>query len=115
MNVYVDGSGGDNSRYGFYIKETGESKCEYLPNMTNNEAEYRGIITALEQIGPTDKHIMIYSDSKIAVNQINHEYHIKKKHLRDLASKVWELLPGLPNCEIVWIPRDENIAGKMLG
>jgi len=28
ISIYVDGSGGDNSGYGFYVKETGESFYE---------------------------------------------------------------------------------------
>jgi ribonuclease HI len=47
--------------------------------------------------------------------QINHEYSIKKDTLRDLARKIWLLIKEYPSVEIKWIPREENLAGKMLG
>ena len=115
MQVYVDGSGGPKSKYGFFIKDTGKSLCQSLPGITNNEAEYRAIVAALKEIGNTEKHITIYSDSQLVVNQIKQEYGINKDHLRDLAREIWEMLAKLPNCDLVWIPRKENIAGKMLG
>ena len=115
MQVYVDGSGGPKSKYGFFIKDTGKSLCQSLPDMTNNVGEYRAIIAALKEIGPTEEHITIYSDSETVVNQINHKYGINKDHLRDLARAVWEMLPKFPNCTLVWIPREKNLAGKMLG
>ena len=39
ISVYVDGSGGANSGYGYFVKETGESFYEKKPNITNNQAE----------------------------------------------------------------------------
>ena len=33
-NIYVDGSGGTKSGYGFFIKETGESFFEGKPGIT---------------------------------------------------------------------------------
>ena len=46
LNIYVDGSGGTNSGYGFFVKETGESNYENKPEITNNQAEYLAIISA---------------------------------------------------------------------
>ena len=50
ISVYVDGSGGEDSGYGFYIKETGKSFYEKKPNITNNQAEYLAIIAALKSV-----------------------------------------------------------------
>ena len=47
-NIYVDGSGGSRSGYGFFVKETGESFFEEKPGITNNQAEYLAIISALK-------------------------------------------------------------------
>ena len=38
-SIYVDGSGGSDPGYGFFVKETGESFYEKKPNITNNQAE----------------------------------------------------------------------------
>ena len=115
ISVYVDGSGGPNSGYGFFVKETGESFYEKKPNLTNNQAEYMAIISALNKYVNSNEEIIIYSDSKNTVNQLNHEFAINNDQLRNLAQESWSLIGKFSNLTIVWIPRKENLAGKMLG
>ncbi len=115
LSVYVDGSGGDNSGYGYFVKETGESFYEKKSGITNNQAEYLGIISALEKLGVPGNKITIYSDSKNTVSQLNHEFAINSEALRDLARKAWALIANISGLTIVWIPRSQNLAGKMLG
>jgi ribonuclease HI len=114
LSVYVDGSGGDNSGYGYFVKETGESFYEKKAGITNNQAEYLAIISALEKLGGKGN-ITIYSDSKNTVSQLNHEFAINSESLRELARQAWSLMGKIPNLKIVWIPRAQNLAGKMLG
>ena len=115
LSVYVDGSGGPNGGYGFFIKETGESYYEKQPEITNNQAEYMGIISALKKFVNSENSIIIFSDSKNTVSQLNHEFAINNERLRELAREAWELIGQIPNLTISWIPRKENLAGKMLG
>ena len=115
ISVYVDGSGGPNGGFGFFVKETGESFYEKKPEITNNQAEYMAIISALKKFVNDDNEIIIYSDSKNTVNQLNHEFGINNEQLRILAQKSWLLIPKIPELKIKWIPRKENLAGKMLG
>ena len=115
ISVYVDGSGGPNSGFGFFVKETGESFYEKKSEITNNQAEYMAIISALKKFVDTDNEITIYSDSKNTVNQLNHEFAINNEKLRDLARESWIIIAKFSNLLIVWIPRKENLAGKMLG
>ena len=115
LSIYVDGSGGDNSGYGYFIKETGESFYEKKPNITNNQAEYLAIIAALEKLGQTADEVTIYSDSKNTISQLNHQFAINSEPLRELARLAWSHMSKLPNLKLVWIPRSENLAGKMLG
>jgi ribonuclease HI len=115
ISVYVDGSGGSNGGFGFFVKETGESFYEKKPDITNNQAEYLAIISALKKFVDTDNEIIIYSDSKNTVNQLNHEFAINNEKLRDLARESWLIIGKFSNLSIVWIPRKENLAGKMLG
>ena len=114
-NIYVDGSGGIKSGYGFFVKETGESFFEEKPGLTNNQAEYLAIITALKKFQDSSEEITIFSDSKNTVNQLNHEFAINNEQLRALAQKSWLLIPKISKLKIKWIPRKENLAGKMLG
>ena len=114
ISVYVDGSGGEDSGYGFYIKETGKSFYEKKLNITNNQAEYLAIMAVLKSV-KSDEDIVIYSDSKNTIAQLNHENAINNDQLRSLAREAWELIAKFSNLKLVWIPRKENLAGKMLG
>ena len=115
ISVYVDGSGGSKGGFGFFVKQTGESFYEKKSEITNNQAEYMAIISALKKFVDTDNEITIYSDSKNTVNQLNHEFAINNEKLRDLARESWVIIGKFSNLSIVWIPRKENLAGKMLG
>ena len=115
VNVYVDGAGGEKSGYGYFIKDTGESFYEEKLGITNNQAEYFAIISALKKFQNSSDEIMIFSDSKNTVNQLNHEFAINNEQLRILAQEAWLLIPKIHNLQIKWIPRKENLAGKMLG
>ena len=115
ISIYVDGSGGDNSGYGFFVKETGESFYEKKPNITNNQAEYLAIIAALKFVKSKDDKVVIYSDSKNTIAQLNHENAINNDQLRNLAREAWELIAKVSKIKLTWIPRKENLAGKMLG
>jgi len=115
VSIYVDGSGGSNSGYGFFVKETGESFYEKKSDLTNNQAEYMAIISALKKFVNSNDDVIIYSDSKNTVNQLNHEFAINNERLRDLAREAWGIMGKFSNLLIQWIPRKENMAGKMLG
>ena len=115
ISIYVDGSGGANSGYGYFVKETGESFYEKKPDLTNNQAEYLAIISALKKYVDLSDKITIYSDSKNTVNQLNHEFAINNETLRNLAREAWEIIGKFSNLSIVWVSRKENLAGKMLG
>ncbi len=115
ISVYVDGSGGENSGYGYFVKETGESFYEKKPNITNNQAEYMAIIVALKKFLNSNEEIIIFSDSKNTVSQLNHEFAINNEQLRVLAREAWNIIGKFSNLTLTWVPRKENLAGKMLG
>mgnify|MGYP000049348949 FL=1 len=115
VSIFVDGSGGSNSGYGYFVKETGESFYEKKPDLTNNQAEYLAIISALNKFVDSKDEITIFSDSKNTVNQLNHEFAINNEQLRNFARESWSIIAKFSNLSIVWIPRKENLAGKMLG
>lgn len=109
MKVYIDGSG--DGRYGFLIEETNETKIFTKKGITNNQAEY---LAVLEVLKSTKGDVEIYSDSKLLVNQLKHEWHIKDDVLRKLAVEVWNTI-GKRKVNFIWIPRKQNKAGKLLG
>ncbi len=115
ISVYVDGSGGENSGYGYFVKETGESFYEKKHNITNNQAEYMAIISALQKFVNSNEEITIFSDSKNTVSQLNHDFAINNEQLRVLAQEAWNIIGKFSNLTLTWVPRKENLAGKMLG
>ncbi len=116
ISIFVDGSGGSNGGFGFFVKRKLENHfMKRKPEITNNQAEYMAIISVLKKFVNSDDEITIYSDSKNTVNQLNHEFAINNEKLRDLARESWVIIGKFSNLSIVWIPRKENLAGKMLG
>ena len=76
LHIYVDGSGSPYYRYGYFIDETGESNLEHREGVSNNEAEYLAIISALKNVIKSYREILILSDSQLVLNQINLKYGI---------------------------------------
>ena len=76
---------------------------------TNNQAEYRAIIAALEEtIRLSVKQVEIKTDSELVVKQINGEYRVKKATLKPLYQQVKQLLGSLEGFTITHIPRHQN-------
>jgi len=123
VGIYVDGSGSPRGGFGWLVKETGESHYEKRDNVTNNQAEYMAIISAVlharSRSGePPYDDVVIYSDSQNTVKQLNHEHVINNEALRELARQCWSEIAGFGDSrrpDVRWISRKENPAGKMLG
>jgi len=76
---------------------------------TNNQAEYRAIIAALEEAARLGaKQVDISSDSQLVVRQINGEYRVKKATLKPLYQQVKKLQSLLDGFTITHIPRQQN-------
>ena len=76
---------------------------------TNNQAEFRAIIVALEKaIELGAKRVAVNSDSELIVKQINGRYKVKKAVLRLLYQKVVQLIGSLEGFTIAYIPREQN-------
>ena len=76
---------------------------------TNNQAEYRAIIAALEKaIGLGAKQVTLFSDSELVVNQVKGRYRIKNIQLRSLYLELTQLVGHLEGFTISHIPREEN-------
>ena len=87
---------------------------------TNNQAEYRAIIAALEKaVSLGAKHVEVNSDSELVVKQINGKYRVKKATLKPLYQEVKKLQSRLEGFTITHIPRRQNteadkLANKLL-
>ncbi len=82
---------------------------------TNNQAEYRAIIAALEEaikLGAT--HIELRSDSELVTRQINGRYRVKNAALKPLYQRVKQLQDLLEGFTITSIPRWQNTEADKL-
>jgi ribonuclease HI len=76
---------------------------------TNNQAEYKAVIAALEQATRLGaKQVDVSSDSQLVVRQINGEYRVKKAALKPLYQQVKKLQSLLDSFTITHIPRQQN-------
>ena len=103
---------------GFTIEKDGvvlEESCEYTGKTTNNIAEYTALVAAvkrMKELGATD--VIIYSDSELAVKQINGIYKVKNKGLKPLYSEVTKLLEEFDSFRVIHVPREENSTADRL-
>jgi len=82
---------------------------------TNNHAEYRAVIAALEEaIRLGARHADVFSDSELVVRQINGKYRVKKATLVPLYQKVKQLQGLLEGFTINHIPRRQNVEADNL-
>jgi ribonuclease HI len=86
-----------------------------IGSTTNNQAEYRAIITAVEKaISLGARHVIVKADSELAVNQLNGRYKVKNVALRPLYQKVVQLTGRLQSFSISYIPRAKNAEADAL-
>jgi len=75
---------------------------------TNNIAEYMAVLTALQEAKKMgEKNITLRADSQLLIKQLNGEYKVKAKHLRQLHDAVVLLAREL-NVKFEWIEREKN-------
>ncbi len=85
IGIVIDGLAGGKKTFGEYIGET-----------TNNEAEYRALIVALQKLKKLAgkkklEQVDCYADSELMVKQLNGEYKVKDTNLRGLFMEVLKL------------------------
>ena len=81
----------------------------FLGVLTNNAAEYQGLIRALEfavQLGARD--VITYSDSQLMVRQITGVYQVKSPALKPLCKQACQLLSRFDDWKITHVYRDQN-------
>ncbi|MBL7053543.1 MAG: ribonuclease HI family protein [Candidatus Portnoybacteria bacterium] len=121
ITIYTDGGARNNpgpAAVGVVIKREKEILGEYnefIGEATNNEAEYQAIIFALKKakllFGKKkikEIEIELYSDSELAIKQLNHEYKIKEANLQLLFIEVWNLTLDFKQVNFKHVLRDKN-------
>jgi len=103
--VIFDGSGDELLR-----------QAKRLGKATNNQAEYAGVILALELAGQLGaKKLEIRMDSELVVRQLEGAYKVKNEGLKPLYARACKLLDGFKSVAVLHIPRKDNkLADKLV-
>lgn len=85
------------------------SISQRIGRATNNQAEYRAIIAALEKVLALGaRQVELNSDSELVVRQIKGQYRVRKEALRPLYQRVKQLQNRLEGFTVRHIPRQQN-------
>ena len=122
FTIYTDGGSRGNpgpaaigvviaDEQGKKLKDYGEA----IGETTNNEAEYRAVIFALQKVKSliggekSEKaHLKVNMDSDLAVNQLNGKFKLEEERLFPLFIKVWNLKQNFAKIEFNYVPREKN-------
>ena len=119
LKVYVDA----NPRCMAYATSDGDCGYQNIQTpVSSMEAEYMAVAYAISEVvrlrgdlrNSKEKfHILILTDNEVVAMQLSREYHIGSEDLRKIAVKIWNSTKNI-DIKYEYIPRAENIAGKML-
>jgi L-aspartate-alpha-decarboxylase len=120
FKLYSDGGSRGNpgkAAYAFLIctedDKVVKKGSRFLGVMTNNEAEYHGLIAALKEakeLGATD--VSVTMDSELVVKQVKGEYQMKAENLRPLLGEARDILAQFANHQIRNVPRENPMITK---
>jgi probable phosphoglycerate mutase len=101
--------------YGALVRDasTGEvlaTESEYLGVVTNNVAEYSGLIAGLRLAARIDPHasVLVRMDSRLVVEQMSGRWKIKHPDMKPLALRAGETARGIAEVSYEWVPRERN-------
>lgn len=116
LNIFTDGGARGNpgpAAIGIVIKDsdrnTLRAHAEYIGTATNNVAEYRALIKALElarEYHPQEVHCFL--DSELVVKQMKQIYRVKDSALQKLFIQAWNMAMQFPKVSYTHVRRELN-------
>jgi len=117
IEVYTDGGSRGNpgpSACAFVVLEEGiviHEASAFLGEGTNNNAEYQGLINALQWLVSNNKQkepVVIYMDSELVVRQVKGVYKVKHPVMKVKHQQAISLLSQLSHVTFQNVPREVN-------
>jgi ribonuclease HI len=119
LKIYTDGASRGNpgpAAYAFLFVHDNEIfyiVSGYIGAVTNNTAEYKAIIKALKAAEKFHRgDVKIFSDSNLAIQQINKKWKINYPHLSELCKEVYQLCQKYENVEFFHVGRKNKYIQK---
>lgn len=122
LAVYTDGASRGNPGHaglGVVILDGAgtviDERRGYLGQCTNNVAEYRALLAALEAVEPLrPTGVTFHLDSELVVRQINGQYKVRDAKMQTLHADVMKSLRRLPAWTVRHILREQNSRADQL-
>jgi ribonuclease HI len=109
--LYFDGASRGNpgpSSYGVW-SPAGLTDSKRLGRTTNNVAEWRGFLAALDlALASGVRDVEIRADSQLVLRQFSGEYRMKAPHLAAFLEEARRKARGIERLRVVHVPREEN-------
>ena len=120
--AYTDGASRGNpgpASYGVVIQDahgkTLETLSQYVGEATNNVAEYRGLLAALEYaVSRQARRLKIYCDSELIARQMQGRYRVQSPALKPLYERARKLADQIGHFSIENLPRGQNRQADLL-
>jgi len=114
--VHIDGGSRGNpgeAGVGVYFQDrTGaplQSIARYIGRATNNTAEYQALLVALARAREAGvKHLRVFSDSELLVNQVNGRYRTTVPHLQQFLQEAIRLMREIGRVDVAHVRREMN-------
>lgn len=118
IRIFTDGSGsrpnGKGSGFAWLRQDKSAKKIFREDGLTNNQAEYRAILSALEFL-PKGTNAEILTDSENTCCQLNGQRRVLNPKLAEIYQQIQDLIEkNRLTVSFAWIPRRENLAGKLI-
>jgi ribonuclease HI len=90
-------------------------QVQFGNGMTNNQAEFRAVIAALEdlleRVGPRadSLSVAVRGDSQLVIRGLSGEWRVKHPGLQPLHQRAADLLRRFRNVDLAWHPRRESV------
>ena len=120
--MFTDGGARGNpgpGAYGFVLADAAgaevERRGEFLGTVTNNVAEYRGLLAGLDAaIRHGAPGLAVFMDSELVVRQMTGEYRVKNEGLKPLHTEARRLASKLRRARFVAVRREANAVADQL-
>ena len=118
--IHTDGGSRGNpgpSAIGVVIEGEGIKKeySEYIGEGTNNEAEYKAVVFALRKLktlvgkeNTQNSEVEVIVDSELLTKQLNNEYRVKDKEMRDLYMDIHNSMFDFEKVTFKHVYREDN-------
>jgi len=116
VTVHIDGGSRGNpgeAGVGVYFQDRDgtplQSIARFIGRATNNTAEYQALLVALARAREAGvKHLRVFSDSELLVNQVNGRYRTTVPHLQQYLQEAIRLMRQIGRVDVAHVRREFN-------